>query len=364
MKLELRGSQEIMASGSVQPNQPAGAHLGSVPEFEKNFGQQIGGQYCLAVNSGTSAVHLALLALGVRPGDQVICPTYTYVATVNPILYCQAQPVFVDSEPYSWNMCPELLDEAIRSKANRNSIRAIIVVHINGTPADLDNILKVARRYGIPVVEDAAQALGSKFHNKQVGTWGAVGTFSFNNNKILTTYGGGMMVTSDKGLIEIPAYLSSHAKSKLPFFEHTEVGYNYRMNGLAANYGQEQLPLLSDHVLRKREIWNRYQLALEGTVGISFQNDFPSSFSNRWNSAIKFDDPTTATQVRNRLAELGFGHGFGWRPMHRQPVFETLKYQLTGAADQLFESVVHLPSHLQLSRKDQDKIAEEIVGLN
>src|SRR5690606_39702073 len=257
-------------------------HNAMVRDFEKAIADYTGVKYVLALNSGTAAIHLGLIALGVGAGDEVLVPDFTYVASVNPVLYLGARPVFIDSERVTWGMDPELLEEAIKKRQAAGILpKAIIVVHVYGMPAQTPAICAIGDKYGIPVLEDAAEALGSRLHGNHVGTQGKLGILSFNNNKILTTYGGGAIITDDESLYRRTLFLAEQAREDMPYYDHREVGYTYRMGPLNAAMGLAQWGMLGGYIERRRAIFMQYHVLLEDAE-VTFLEEHPGTQSNRW----------------------------------------------------------------------------------
>lgn len=316
-------------------------HQQIVTDFERELARTCGVEFTVALNSGTSAIHLALLALGVGPGDVVLVPTFTYVATVNPLLYIGAQPVFIDSESETWNIDPLVLEEALIDLKKKNCRpKAIFVVHTYGMPAKMEEILSVASKYEIPVLEDAAEALGSTVYGKMAGTLGSIGIYSFNNNKIITTYGGGAILTKDATTANRVRFLASQARENLPYYEHREVGFNYLMGALNAAYGLGQLPHLQGLVEERRIVFENFRKQLTNN---SYQKEQNGMASNRWLPSFLFD----AEEERQKWIQLMDQKALEtrplWRPMHTQPVFKESKVFTNGTAEKLFATGLCLP---------------------
>lgn len=337
-------------------------HQQIIADFEEAIQKITGAKYVVALNSGTAAIHLGLKLLGVTFGDEVLVPTFTYVASVNPILYLGAKPIFIDSEPGTWNMDPQLLEEAIKERMkNGKTPKAIIVVHIYGMPALMDKILAVAKKYNILVLEDAAEAIGSTYQNKHVGTLGEMGVLSFNNNKVVTTFGGGVLLTNDFEKAGKARFLANHSRADKPEYHHEEMGYNYRMGPLNAAMGLVQIKDLHDKVNRQRQIFNLYKAGLE-ELGVDFQNESDGANSNRWIST---------GILKNNLIHRSFQHleneGIEcrnvWMPMHMQPVFKGCEAYLIGTSESLFKKGFCLPSGPGIMGKNQDLILRQISRL-
>jgi len=318
-------------------------HNELIRDFETALSKYTGAPYVLALNSGTAAIHLGLIALGVGAGDEVIVPDFTYVASVNPVLYLGARPVFVDSEQETWGMDPELLEAAIRQRLEVGARpKAIVVVHVYGMPARIEEIVAVGERYGIPVLEDAAEALGSRVGKKHVGLYGRLGILSFNNNKILTTYGGGALTTHDESLYRKALLLSEQAREVAPWYDHREVGYTYRMGPLNAAVGLSQFPSLDSYVQKRRAIFDQYRSLL--TDGFTFVAEREGVTSNRWLTTVVLDKKVDAAAVVRGMKEEGIECRHLWRPMHDQGVFADRVVVQTKVSEGLFRDGLSLPS--------------------
>lgn len=318
-------------------------HNQIVTDFENELAKLTGQANVVAVNSGTAAIHLALLALGIGPGDVVIAPTFTYVATINPVLYVGAKPVLIDCEAETWNMNPALLEKALVSLKKRGILpKAIILVHTYGMPAQMDEILKIATREGIDIIEDAAESLGAAYQNKLTGTMGRIGVYSFNNNKAITTYGGGALITKDARVAEKARFFASQAREDRPYYEHRVVGFNYLMSSLNAAMGLSQLPNLSMKNAERIAVFGRYREVLKNVS--SFQPDSESKISNRWLSTFVFDDVAHKELILSTLKVNSIEYRPLWKPMHRQPVFEEFENFTEGRAVDFFTRGICLPS--------------------
>lgn len=339
---------------------PVGPH---VEAFELGLASVLKTGHVIAVNSGTSAIHLGLLALGVAAGDEVLCSSLTFCASANPVIYCGAKPVFVDSEKDTWNIDPMLLEEALndRIKKTGKAPKAIIVVHLYGMPARMDEIMKISRKYDVPVLEDAAEALGSAFHNKPMGTIGKIGVVSFNGNKIITTSSGGALFSDDATLVDRARYFRQEAREPKPYYEHREVGYNYRFSNILAALGRSQLKALGERVKTKREIFSFYHEALRNYSGISFQSESGNSYSNRWLTSMIVDQSkTSAESIRLALERENIESRLLWKPMHLQPVFAACAAYVNGVSENLFHHGLCLPSGTNLSHDDLNRITKVI----
>jgi dTDP-4-amino-4,6-dideoxygalactose transaminase len=320
-----------------------------------------------ALSSGTAGLHLALVLLGVQPDDEVICQSMTFSATANPITYVGAKPVFVDSEADTWNMSPELLEVAIKDRiAKGKKPAAIIPVHLYGMPAKINEIVAIARNYGIPVVEDAAEALGSSVDGQRCGTFGDIGILSFNGNKIITTSGGGALVSHDARLVADTRFLATQARDEAPHYQHSRIGYNYRMSNLCAGVGRGQMQVLADRVAKRRGIYDQYVSHLSGRKGISFLNEPAGYFSNRWLTTILVDPQVagfTREDMRLALNDENIESRPLWKPMHLQPVFEGCLFFGDGTAERLFDNGLCLPSGSNLSNADMTRIFTAIDSI-
>lgn len=333
----------------------------NVNGFEQDIALFLGaGTHVAALSSGTAGLHLGLVLLGVQPGDEVICQSMTFSASANPIAYVGATPVFVDSEADTWNMSPALLEEAIKDRlANGKKPKAIIPVHLYGMPAKMDEIMAIANRYEIPVLEDAAEALGSSINGKMCGTFGKIGVLSFNGNKIITTSGGGALVSADADLVKETRFLSTQARDEAPHYQHSKIGYNYRISNLCAGVGRGQMEVLAKRIEQRRSVYNMYVQKLTGAKGISFVAEPAGYFSNRWLTTILVD-PAVAGFSREDL-RLAFEKDNIesrplWKPMHLQPVFSKYPYYGNGTSDKLFENGLCLPSGSNMSDDDMKRI--------
>lgn len=335
-----------------------------IPRFEQKLARELQSHQAVALNSGTSALHLAMVLLGIGLGDEVICQSFTFCASANPIVYLGATPIFVDSEIDTWNMCPELLEDAILSRINEGKKpKAIVVVHLFGMPAKMNEILEIAKKYEIPILEDAAEAVGSKYQGKHCGSIGKIGVFSFNGNKIITTGGGGALISDDIQLIEKAKYLSTQAREDLPYYQHLEIGFNYKMNNLAASIGLAQLEQLNAWVEKRRLINQRYKELLDGLPGISFQEEQKGVFSNFWLSTILIDPEisgTTNINLRTEFLNNDIETRFLWKPLHLQPVFKDMPFYGGNVAKSLFKKGLCLPSSVNLTFEDQEFIVSHI----
>lgn len=321
-----------------------------VDEFERRLADYLGVDHVVALSSGTAAIHLGLAMLGVGPGDEVLCQSMTFAASVNPVIYLGASPVMVDSEADTWNMDPDLLEEAIcdRMRVTGRLPRAIVAVDLYGMPARLTEIRSVADRYGIPVLEDAAEALGSSFEGSRCGTLGQYGSLSFNGNKIITTSGGGALVCPSADAAARVKFLATQARENRPYYYHEVIGYNYRLSNISAAIGCGQMDVLSDRVRRRKAIHAIYRDRLAGLPGITVHDNPGSEFdSNFWLTTILLEPnnaPGGPDRLRRHLLDEHIETRLLWRPMHMQPVFESAPYYGGGISEHLFECGLCLPS--------------------
>ncbi|PSR53996.1 pyridoxal phosphate-dependent aminotransferase [Adhaeribacter arboris] len=345
---------------------PLGPH---VDGFEKNLEDFLGhNTYVAALSSGTAALHLALIILGVKAGDEVICQSMTFSASANPIAYQGATPVFVDSEEQSWNMSPEFLEIAIQDRLkNGKKPKAIIVVHLYGMPANMTRIMEIANKYNIPVVEDAAEALGSSYKNQPLGTFGAMSILSFNGNKIITTSGGGALVSANQDWIKKARFLATQARDVAPHYQHSHIGYNYRMSNICAGIGRGQMEVLLDRVKQRRYNFEYYKNALASIPEIKFMEE-PSTgyYSNRWLSTILIDNTSNKSidreQLRLSLEKDNIESRPLWKPMHLQPVFANTPFYGDGTSEHLFHQGLCLPSGSNLTIGDLNRVIEQVVN--
>lgn len=361
----MSGYEQVYVQEAFESNwiAPIGKNITS---FEEELAAY-SGMNVLAVNSGTSAMHLALLSLNIQKGDYIFCQSLTFAGCAFPIQYQQATPVFIDSESGSWNMDPDLLEEAIKKyMAAGKKPKAIIVVHIYGMPASMDRIVTLARHFEIPLIEDAAEAVGSRYNLLPLGSFGDYSIYSFNGNKIITTSGGGAFLCKDASHLQHARKLSEQSKENLPHYEHQEVGYNYRLSNVCAGIGRGQLKVLDERVKRKREIFELYKSIFRRYPQIRFQDENNSALSNRWLTVIYLDSLTQADSnvetVRLALTKLSIESRPIWKPMHRQPVFQTAPAFINGVSDHLFENGICLPSGTALTDEEIKNIAEIVVS--
>lgn len=337
---------------------PLGPHVNA---FEKGLQEQTQTKHAAALSSGTSAIHLALILLGVKSGDTVFCQSITFSASANPIAYQGATPIFIDSEKDTWNMNPVLLRIALQeAKQIGNLPKAIIPVHLYGMPAKMDEIILVANEYDVPVIEDAAEALGSNINNKPCGSFGEFGVLSFNGNKIITTSSGGALLSNNAEMIEKARFLATQARDAAPHYQHSHIGYNYRMSNVLAGIGRGQLEVLSERVVSRKKNFERYKyyFAKHNSAGfnVQFQEEPEGYFSNRWLTCILVDPfknkGLTREYIRLAMDKENIETRPLWKPMHQQPVFANAKSYLNGVSDNLFENGLCLPSGSNLTEAD------------
>jgi pyridoxal phosphate-dependent aminotransferase EpsN len=342
---------------------PLGPH---VDAFESEFAQTVGVTSAAALSSGTAALHLALRILGVRPGEEVFCSTLTFSASANAIVYEGGAPVFIDSEEASWNMDPELLRRELKSCAQKNRLpRAVIAVDLYGQCADYEAIEALCSEYDVPLIEDAAEALGATYKGRPAGSFGKVAAFSFNGNKIITTSGGGMLVSQDPKIAEKARFLASQARDPAPHYEHSEIGFNYRMSNVLAAIGRCQLRVLKDRVQAKRHIFDYYREALGNLPGIEFMPETPAGMCNRWLTCLTIDPAKfgrSREDVRIALDRDNIDARPVWKPMHLQPVYSGCRVADSGVSKRIFELGLCLPSGSALSEEDLERICRIVRG--
>ena len=325
--------------------------------------------HIVALSSGTAAIHLALVQLGVGPGDEVICQSFTFAASANPIKYLGATPVFIDSETDTWNMSPKYLREAIEDRIAKTGKKpkVIIPVHLYGMPAKMDEIIAIANEFDIPVLEDAAEALGSEYKGKRCGSFGEFACLSFNGNKMITTSGGGALVCSIEDEAKRTMFFATQARDDAPHYQHSEIGYNYRMSNICAGIGRGQMMVLDEHVARRRAIHDMYKKELSGITGISVFDNPSSDFnSNHWLTCIIVDPKVAGfsrEDIRLKMETENIETRPLWKPMHTQPVFEGTPFYGDGTSEALFEKGLCLPSGSSLSDEDVGRVINVIKSL-
>jgi len=336
---------------------PLGPH---VDAFEREFASCVGLGHAAALSSGTAALHLALVLLGVQPGADVLVPSLTFAATANAVVYVGARPVFLDSERATWNVDPELVEEelATRFHEGREQPAALIGVDLYGQTASWDPILASCAAYGVPVIEDAAEALGATYRGRPAGSFGVLNVFSFNGNKIITTSGGGMLASDDERLVERARHLSTQAREPAPHYEHRDIGFNYRMSNLLAALGRAQLESLPAKVARRREINAAYRAAFAEVPGVGFLPNAPEGEPTNWLTVITLDDPTP---VREHLESLDIEARPAWKPMHLQPAFAGCEMRGGAVAADVFRRGLCLPSGSAMTDADVDRVVSAVL---
>ncbi len=337
---------------------PLGAN---VTAFEQELAARVESKYAAALVSGTAAIHLALITAGVGAGDIVLCQDLTFAASANPVIYVNATPVFIDSDLKTWNMDPELLEAAFRKYGER--VKAVIPVHLYGLSADMDPIMEICDRYGVPVIEDAAESLGTTYKGRPTGSIGKYGVLSFNGNKIITTSGGGMLVSNDREKIEAARFYSTQARDKAPYYQHSKIGYNYRLSNISAGIGRGQLKVLDQRVAKKRYIFDFYRRELAGIDGLTMMPINDWNLPNVWLSVIQLAGKVRPAQLIAALEAENIESRHVWKPMHLQPVFADCDYLGGDVGQQLFENGVCLPSDTKMTDQDLERVCSIIRRL-
>ena len=357
---ELKYLQQALDTNLIAPLGP------NVNQFEKEVASYVGVQHVSALSAGTAAIHLALLLLNVNSGDEVIASSFTFSATVNPIAYVGATPILVDSEEDTWNMCPLELKRAIKDRiAKGKKPKAIIVVHLYGMPAKIEEIMEVAAEYGIPVIEDAAESLGSSYKGQKMGSFGLMNILSFNGNKIITTSGGGALLSNDEELINRSRFLATQARDDAPHYQHSTIGYNYRMSNIVAGIGRGQMEVIDERIAKRRENFFFYKKKLQPINGITFQEE-PNEdyFSNHWLTTILINPANTKGKTREDLRLHLLSKNIEsrplWKPMHLQPVFKDCPAYTNGVSERLFDIGLCLPSSSNITDKERNFVVEQI----
>ncbi len=356
---ELNFVNEAFVTNWIAPLGP------NVNGFEEDLSKYCSVKHAAALSSGTAAIHLALIILGIKQDDEVICSSFTFSASANPILYQHAVPVFVDSEEDTWNMDPSLLEEAIKDRISKGKKpKAIIVVHLYGMPAKMDEILSIAAKYEIPVIEDAAEGLGARYNDKALGSFGDMGVLSFNGNKIITTSGGGALLSENEEYIKKARFLSTQARDDAPHYQHSTIGYNYRMSNILAGIGRGQMKVLNDRVEARRAVYSWYVELLKEYEGIKFQSEPSNCYSNRWlTSAEIVPEKTGITRedIRLALVEEEIETRPLWKPMHLQPIFEGYPMYENGVSARLFENGLCFPSGSNMTDENYERISTSLL---
>lgn len=359
------GSEQKFVNEAFETNWVA--PLGpNVNNLESDLQKYTNMSHAAALSSGTAALHLALIMLGVGPGDEVICQSMTFSASANPIVYQRAIPVFVDSEKESWNMCPDLLIECIEDRISKGKKpKAIIPVHLYGMPAQMDRIMSIANRFDIPVIEDAAEALGSRINSKLMGSFGLLSVLSFNGNKIITTSGGGALLSNSKDLIEKARFLATQARDAAPHYEHSQIGYNYRMSNICAGIGRGQMEVLEERVAQRRANFEYYRDELSGIQEVMFLKEPRGYVSNRWLTTICIDPESKINRetVRLALEADNIESRPLWKPMHKQPVFQNYPSYINGTSEELFLNGLCLPSGSDLTEEELGRVVKILKDL-
>jgi len=357
---ELKYLQQALDSNLIAPLGP------NVNEFEKEIAAYVGMKHASALSAGTAAIHLALILADVEAGDEVIASSFTFSATVNPIRYVNALPILVDSELDTWNMSPVELERAIKDRiAKGKKPKAIIVVHLYGMPAKLDEIMSIASNYEIPVIEDAAEALGSRYKGKRLGSFGVMNILSFNGNKIITTSGGGALLSDNDELVNRSRFLATQARDQAPHYQHSTIGYNYRMSNIVAAIGRGQMEVLPERIEKRRENFFYYKKQLADCPGISFQDE-PNGdyFSNHWLTAVLIDPEKCGGKSREDLRLYLESKNIEsrplWKPMHLQPIFAGCPAYINGVSDKLFETGLCLPSSSNITDEERETVVTRI----
>ena len=337
----------------------------NVDAFENQLVEYIGVKGAASLSSGSAAIHLALLTLGIQERDIVLCQSFTFAASAFPITYCKAEPVFIDSENDTWNMDPLLLEEAINDLQKKGKKpAAIIIVHLYGMPAKMDEIMRISSEYGIPVIEDAAEALGSSYLNKKCGSFGETGILSFNGNKIITTSGGGALISNNEKVINKVRHLSAQAKEPFPYYLHKEIGFNYRMSNICAGIGRGQMEVINQRVEKRRMVFERYKLELGDIEGLNFLEEPKGCFSNRWLTTVVLDKKRFGEnrneKLRIELEKQNIESRALWKPLHQQPVFDYCKSYINGISDNLYDEGLCLPSGSNMNDEIQTRVINEI----
>ncbi len=361
----MSGMEEAYVAEAFRDNwiAPLGPH---VDAFEKEFAKKIGTKSAAALSSGTAALHLSLIMAGVGPQDEVICSDLTFAASANAIMYQRATPVFIDCNFGTWNMDPNLLEEELKSRALKSELpKAVILAHLYGQSADIDPILELCDHYEIPLIEDAAECLGARYKGQSPGVFGEFGIFSFNGNKIITTSGGGMLVGKDPEKIDRAKFLATQARDPAPHYEHSVVGFNYRLSNVLAGIGRAQLKVLDLRVEQKRNVFEYYRNAFAGEPGISFMPEADYGVCTRWLTCIIVDPDkfgANREDVRKNLDREDVESRPVWKPMHLQPVFSKYRFRGGSSGEYLFENGLCLPSGTNLVESDLERIAQGVIS--
>ncbi|MBT2657095.1 aminotransferase class I/II-fold pyridoxal phosphate-dependent enzyme [Bacillus sp. ISL-18] len=338
----------------------------NVDEFEKEIALKVGVNEAVAVSSGTAAIHLALSLLNIKRGDIVFCSSLTFIASANPIIYQGAEPIFIDSEPDTWNMSPDALERAfLDAKDNGRLPKAVILVNLYGQSAKMDEIIAICDYYNVPIIEDAAESLGSIYKGKASGTFGRFGIYSFNGNKIITTSGGGMLISNDTELLKKARFLATQARDPAPHYQHSEIGFNYRMSNILAGIGRAQLEVLQQRVEERRAIFQRYYQELSRIPGFEFMPELKNTKSNRWLTALTINEKEAGVSVKKLLKTFNQEYIEArpvWKPLHLQPVFKGCRFyshkENENISEYLFVNGICLPSGSNMTADEQNKIIQ------
>lgn len=341
----------------------------NVDKFERELANYAGVRDAAAVSSGTAAIHLALRLLDVKQGDEVFCSSLTFIASANPIVYQGAEPVFIDSEPDTWNMSPIALERAfVDAETNGKLPKAVIVVNLYGQSAKMDEIMAICNQYDVPVIEDAAESLGSTYKGQKSGTFGKFGIYSFNGNKIITTSGGGMLVSDNEEALQKARFLATQARDHAPHYQHSQLGFNYRMSNILAGVGRAQLEVLDDRVNARRKVFQRYVQALGQIKGLNFMPELEGTSSNRWLTALTINQEKlgfSPEDIIHSLSKENIEARPVWKPLHLQPIFEGGKYypheEEVSISDSIFANGICLPSGSNMTIVEQDRVIQTIL---
>jgi pyridoxal phosphate-dependent aminotransferase EpsN len=359
---ELKYINEAFQTNWIAPLGP------NVDAFEREIAEYAGVNDAAAVSSGTAAIHLALCLLNVNKGDVVFCSSLTFIASANPIIYQGAEPVFIDSEPDTWNMSPEALERAFADAVQEGKLpKAVIIVNLYGQSAKMDELMNICNQYNVPVIEDAAESLGSEYKGKKSGTFGRFGVYSFNGNKIITTSGGGMLISNDEEALKKARFLATQARDPAPYYQHSKTGYNYRMSNILAGVGRAQLEVLDDRVNTRRTVFNRYKEALGYIEGIKFMPELEGTLHNRWLTTLTIDERVlgyTPMDIVNALGEENIEARPVWKPLHLQPLFKCSNYYQHAdngnVSEELFYRGICLPSGSNMTEAQQMRVIDVI----
>ncbi len=333
----------------------------NVNGLEQDICKYTGAKACSALSSGTAAIHLALILLGIEQGDEVLCSSFTYIAMINPIRYQKAIPVFIDSEKDTWNMSPELLEKGILARISKGQKpKAIILVHLYGMPSKMEELMAIAEKHQIPVIEDAAEAIGASYKDQAMGTFGKFGVYSFNGNKIITTSGGGALISDNQEYIKKAIFLATQARDEASHYQHSQIGYNYRMSNIVAGIGRGQMEVLNTRVEARRKVFDFYKKELSSFDNITFVEEPDGFYANRWLTTILTDSFEIRERIRLALEKENIESRPLWKPMHLQPVFQEFPAYIDGSSEDLFNRGLCLPSGSNLTKEDLKRVVEGI----